>query len=354
MIDTMETLSTARLDAGAAAPRVRSAPPYRSALTVGRLPFSLKWQVAAAALKSRTLRGAALKLAKYWIGLIHHRARLPLTGEVRIGSGDTAKAVPFNGRNTHFASLYMAADTLGYEAETVALLDGLLGETGVLYDVGSNFGYFALNMAARPGFKGQVQAFEPHPSAFEDLANLTRRAGLTETIECHRLALSDEDGTGYLAKLSGDKRGAEVPRARLDSLSLPPPDVIKIDVEGHELEVLKGAEVLLQTHRPVVIFESLRGGPLGKTFEPFTYLAELGYVFFVPAWYMEDDHDWMFDRVPTAESLADQSFRLGLIPYYQEARFLLNDNLNVCAWPSDRLADLDHLFDKQIRGKKLT
>ncbi len=105
---------------------------------------------------------------------------------------------------------------------------------------------------------------------------------------------------------------------------------------------------MLRRDRPAIVFESLRDGPLGRTFEIFDYLESLDYVFFVPAWYMEDDHARFFDRILTAPSAADKSYRLGLLPYEQHNRFLLNDNLNVLAWPKERLGALAEIFDKVI------
>jgi hypothetical protein len=65
----------------------------------------------------------------------------------------------------------------------------------------------------------------------------------------------------------GQYRGVEARVARLDDLELPPPDLMKIDVEDHEFEVFNGGRKLLDEHRPVILFESRDGGDGGKVGE---------------------------------------------------------------------------------------
>ncbi len=69
---------------------------------------------------------------------------------------------------------------------------------------------------------------------------------------------------------------------RLDDLELPPPDVVKIDVEDHEGEVIEGARRVFAASRPVVIFENrLRNGE--AIMAPIDKLVELGYRLYLPA-----------------------------------------------------------------------
>lgn len=138
------------------------------------------------------------------------------------------------------------------------------GETGV--DVGANIGHMTSIMAQRAGTKGQVIAFEPHPDVHRDLAaNVAQWRAVkgVAPIEIHAVALSDEHGSGTLITKEhfAHNRGAaslEVPRGpeewvaeevtlkRLDQVVKGPISVIKIDVEGHELQVLRGATTLLK------------------------------------------------------------------------------------------------------------
>ena len=50
-----------------------------------------------------------------------------------------------------------------YEPETSALLDRLVGDDGVFFDVGANWGGYSVLIAARPTFHGTVHTFEPFP-----------------------------------------------------------------------------------------------------------------------------------------------------------------------------------------------
>jgi FkbM family methyltransferase len=132
-------------------------------------------------------------------------------------------------------------------------------------DVGANIGQMSSILAARCGPTGRVHAFEPHPEIHQELstnAELWRVNPKAAPVEVHRLALSDTAGVGYLSMSSSfdDNRGTaslvakagartfEVPLQRLDELL--PQDatvgVMKLDVEGHELGVLKGSAKLLE------------------------------------------------------------------------------------------------------------
>jgi FkbM family methyltransferase len=140
------------------------------------------------------------------------------------------------------------------------------GET--VADVGANIGYLTSLAAARVGPNGKVLAFEPHPRAYELLernaARWRQAAGIGE-VELRREALSDAAGIGTLVSPSfeantglgtleadGDAEASseaiEVPLARLDEMAgAEAVSVMKIDVEGHEADVLRGAGGLLTT-----------------------------------------------------------------------------------------------------------
>ncbi len=177
-------------------PLVRSAVPFVSPLTIGRLPVALKMLAGAESVRGRGPRRVARKAAKIWFRLAHGLLGLPARGEILVATPQGAKSVSFDGRNTHFNCLYMPEFVAGYEASSLALLDILVGRDGCFFDVGSNFGCFSLSIAARPGFTGRVHAFEPYAPSFADLSNMIERSALTALISAHRLALSDYDGNG--------------------------------------------------------------------------------------------------------------------------------------------------------------
>lgn len=135
----------------------------------------------------------------------------------------------------------------------VETFDRITTPDSLVIDIGANIGVTTKLFADRAR---QVHAFEPSPRAFPML-----RANSPANVEVHAVALSDRAGTIHFkeeAKLdlsAVSDTGVEVPVRILDSYNLKP-DVIKIDVEGHEPQALRGARETLG-HRPVILFEAL-------------------------------------------------------------------------------------------------
>lgn len=149
----------------------------------------------------------------------------------------------------------------------------------VFYDVGSNIGFFAMIAARLVGASGRVYAFEPVPANAECIRANARRNHLAN-LEVVQAAVGSTTGTARLhltrhpggATLSEDlptdcTSAIDVPLISLDDLvkaqRAEPPTVVKIDVEGFELDVLAGMEHLLDAYRPVVIFELDDAEPAG-------------------------------------------------------------------------------------------
>ena len=140
-----------------------------------------------------------------------------------------------------------------------------------LVDVGANTGSFALLPTLLPWL--QVVAFEPVPVAFEVLTRNVRINQIVDNVVVHNLAVSHShagsSATMYLHPgISGestlgsnmkttDKTNFTVNLISLDAalVALPRLDVLKIDVEGWEMHVIRGARVLIQKHRPVILLE---------------------------------------------------------------------------------------------------
>ncbi len=171
------------------------------------------------------------------------------------------------------------------ERGVVALLRALaaLERPQRFWDVGANFGYYSWLLAScRPGL--QVSLFEPDPSNVALIEETVTRA--RGGFRVHALAASSEDGEADFAldAVTGATGGLEQPgqwaeatirvrKARLDTfVGERPVDLLKVDVEGHEDEVLAGAEDILVRDRPIVVYEAFdrRGGAASR-------LRELGY-----------------------------------------------------------------------------
>lgn len=141
------------------------------------------------------------------------------------------------------------------------------GEVAV--DVGANIGVMTAAMASAVGEGGRVLSFEPLPEVFDELndnvARWSRTVGWTH-VKTIPSALSNREGAarlqvpaGFAAnrgtaslRPSGDEYDAvTVPVTTLDAAveRVESVDVLKVDVEGHELQVLEGAHRLLETGR---------------------------------------------------------------------------------------------------------
>lgn len=174
-----------------------------------------------------------------------------------------------------------------------------LHRPGTLLDVGAHDGAFALPFAALPG--SRVLAFEPLPAAFARL-----RAAFGEPppahVELRAEALGDRDGEavlamplldgapqeqwastakGYDGAALGEPRVAErrstVPLRRLDGFGLRDLTAVKLDAEGAEYEVLRGARETLLRCRPVLSVEIEERHRPGATWTVPAFLDALGY-----------------------------------------------------------------------------
>jgi len=155
----------------------------------------------------------------------------------------------------------------------------LLGEGDWAFDVGANVGDYTLSLAKLVGSNGRVFSFEPNPSNFNKLSHLVQM-GRLEHVTVHPIALGETSGTaslvverdegmwrvnsGYLVfdtedfdRFSGRTRRSTVRIATLDELfpNCGMASFIKVDVEGFELLVLRGARELLRASHPHLLIE---------------------------------------------------------------------------------------------------
>jgi FkbM family methyltransferase len=184
----------------------------------------------------------------------------------------------------------------GIEPEVSGLFGHLAPQLSVIYDIGANWGFYPLLLGTDPAFTGEMHAFEVQPRTAADLCHVVESSGLADRVYVHAVGLSDRDGEAQLERtrhsyLARIVDGAEpdttetVQVRRLDGLDLPPPQLIKIDVEGHEAAVLRGAIGLIERHRPVIVFENWsRRDNLEVMLEPLRLLAGCGYEFRRLAW----------------------------------------------------------------------
>ncbi len=161
----------------------------------------------------------------------------------------------------------------------------------VFYDIGANIGFFTLIAASIVRNEGKVFSFEPEPELVPRLKEHIDRNGFSNVSvvqaglwSATRRAMfvradpgmSPDRGTGSLAPDKSEENSVSVPCIALDDFvrDSPPPDLIKCDVEGAEVEVFEGAPRLLAGHRPVVLCEvhsDANGRRLGGLFERYGY-----------------------------------------------------------------------------------
>jgi FkbM family methyltransferase len=143
----------------------------------------------------------------------------------------------------------------------------------VVYDVGANLGFFSLVAARLVGAsEGRVYAFEPAPENAEAIrrnAQLNLLPNITvidRAVSSHagtaRLQIVDDQSWSRLEEFGahpGTEVVLEVETVSIDGLldagELPPPALVKIDVEGAELAVLEGMAKTIAEHRPVIVCE---------------------------------------------------------------------------------------------------
>ena len=202
--------------------------------------------------------------------------------------------VKFDGRNLQFRALYDAAYQHGYEIETGLLMRKLCRGSGAFWDVGANWGYFSLLAAAFPDFRGDIAAFEPNPNTFRDLTSTVEQAGMSGRIKLNNqgvgaeacemvVAESDRFNSG-LSQLKKNGAGKKIPVVTLDSLGADKPLFIKIDAEGMELEIMRGAAQTMKQAKPFIVFENfLEGDDIAKTCAPVEFLRAQDYRIFIPA-----------------------------------------------------------------------
>lgn len=139
-------------------------------------------------------------------------------------------------------------------------------------DIGANRGTYAYSMAKAVGKEGVIYSFEPNPIVAIQLKKNLKK--LNVIIENLAVSNTNEDkvfyihtkGSGPTSSLEffdvldkvGELEGTKVKCVALDSYCRShnlSPNLIKIDVEGHEFNVIKGAESTIRSHRPYIVFE---------------------------------------------------------------------------------------------------
>jgi FkbM family methyltransferase len=174
-----------------------------------------------------------------------------------------------------------------FELDKVRQFVEVLKKDQVVYDIGANVGYYTLLSSLHVGEKGHVYSFEPLPMniyylrrhiAMNQLQNVSVvEAAVSDS--CDKVYF-DEGPNRFMGKISSDGT-IEVQTFDLDSLSeqgrIDFPDVMKIDVEGAELSVLRGAKGIIHKSKPLIFLATHESNNPGVHQGCITFLTKLGY-----------------------------------------------------------------------------
>ena len=188
-----------------------------------------------------------------------------------------------------------------FEPECTFLLTKLIKEGDIAFDIGANFGWYSCHLAQLVGGAGRVHIFEP-TNAMEELKKNLILNGFVERCVLNQVALGEKEGTETLfipQKLGtafaslrehswGNKSSKiSVRVGKLDDYvignKITEVDFIKMDVEGAEYLVLKGAENVVKQYSPVIMLELYKPHTEYFGYSPeelIGYLGDLGYHLF--------------------------------------------------------------------------
>lgn len=157
------------------------------------------------------------------------------------------------------------ANGVFYESADLRALSEVFPAGGTFVDIGANIGNHTL-FAALVWKAAKIVPFEPNPLAFNTMFHNISVNGLRDVVDLSNigLGLSDKEAGGFaMQKMANNLGGARMLPGKGtlqvfrgdDLLAGLEPDLIKIDVEGMELEVLRGLEGLLKDRKPMLFVE---------------------------------------------------------------------------------------------------
>ncbi|HVJ53546.1 MAG TPA: FkbM family methyltransferase [Aliidongia sp.] len=283
--------------------------------------------------RARGVRRLWVKLVKVLFFALHQRLGLPSPARLMLPHG---RSIAVDCADTAFlqhARVARAGEC--YEPPVTALLELLAPLLGTVYYVGTNWGYYAVLLASNAAFRGGIECFEINPSSFRMLERVVAGAGIEKSVTLHAFGLSDRSGTvrmslekhSVLTRIlaeTDDAEGVSARVERLDDLGLPPPDLLKLDVEGHEAPVFAGALAQLRAAAPFIIFETGWRDDEAGMLTPLRMIEAEGYELFRPLL---------------------SGGRLEAVPFRSAERAGMKESFDILAVPSRRRAQLLALAD---------
>lgn len=176
----------------------------------------------------------------------------------------------FPDQDTHFAGMLAKSIKKGsgavYQEPVRRVSIGLCNRKGLALDIGANVGLWSRDLCEH---FDRVIAFEP----VADFRQCLIRNVTAHNFEVRACALGEQDtqinmiitaeNTGHSHVDTASIGTGSIPMYRLDSLDLPQIDYIKIDCEGYENTILRGAQETILKYRPVMVVEHKKHKDVG-------------------------------------------------------------------------------------------
>ncbi len=194
---------------------------------------------------------------------------------------------------TNISFLYTAsianvakAKSVGIETDLLLKISEILNsDNNTILDVGASYGYLTLVLANSSAVKGKVIALEAHPDIARILNNNVEQNNL-KNVACINTAVSDRNGevelnlfheTSNVLRVypNSYKSTIRISATTIDDIvkkeNIKKVNLIKIDVDGYELNVLKGAENTIKENQPIIVCESNQNVDVAR------FLIDYGY-----------------------------------------------------------------------------
>jgi len=186
-----------------------------------------------------------------------------------------------------------------YEPVETKILQILSKDCRTIFDVGANVGYYTVELSKFLATGGQLLSFEPVDDSYLQLRKNVEINQIKNTVQTFQLGLSDSDADIdiFLPQKSGSSAASlrnlhpeekyktqRIKTTTLDHISgvlgIEHCDLIKIDVEGGELQVIQGGIETIKKFKPIIFAELLRKWSAAFSYSPNTVLhllKNLGY-----------------------------------------------------------------------------
>lgn len=198
-----------------------------------------------------------------------------------------------------------------YEKHFTSFANLVINEGNTVIDFGANLGFHTITLSSFVGNRGKVHSFEPQRIIFQQLNCNVFLNGL-DNVYTYNLAVGESESEVFIdspdfhnihpmytnignTSINTNKVGSLVRQISLDSLNLSQLDFIKMDVQGCELNILKGGKNTIMKYRPYMFME-VEEKQLNQfnltSYDLIEYTKSLGYQMYriVVDSYKTDDH----------------------------------------------------------------